>query len=112
MILVHIKDASTNYILTGELNGDGDLVVSASDFSPSVKEGFGTDEYEYYYVVKAANVPLVRRSLGVGETEPFARSEMFARLRALLAPHGYTASTHYKAWLVDNKIPYDFSVWR
>lgn len=105
MILVQIRDETTRYILTAELQ-NGDLVVSASDFSPSVTQGFDTDEYEYVYVVKAAHVARVCNALGANE------ATLLERLRALLAPHGYTASTHWKAWLVENKIPYEFSVWR
>lgn len=111
MILVSIKDATTNYILTAEIQPSGDLVVSASDFSPSIKQTFDTDEYEYFYVVKAADVERVRTALGITDTV-LSRVELLQRLRALLEPHGYTASTQWKAWLVANNIPYDFSVWR
>ncbi|GEM_PF-2807782 len=110
MILVSIKDATTNYILTAEIQPSGDLVVSASDFSPSIKESFETDEYEYFYVVKAADVARVHTALGI--TDATLPDELLLRLRALLEPQGYTASTHWKAWLVANNIPYDFSVWR
>jgi hypothetical protein len=106
MIVVSIKDARTNYILTAELNAAGDLVLSASDFSAMVKEMFSTDEYEYFYTVKAANVAKVLRALNA------TQASLLDKVRELLAPHDVDASTRWKAWLVENKIPYDFSVWR
>lgn len=105
MILVDISDETTKYILTAELQ-NGDLVVSASDFSPSVKDTFGTDEYEYWYIVKAQEIWRLSHALGC------TQAQLLEKLRDLLAPHGYTASTHYKAWLVEKLIPYSFTRWK
>jgi len=103
--IVSIVDERTNYRLTASLD-TGDLVLAASDLSASVRAMLETDEYEYYYVVKAADVPRLRALFGPSDTE------VLERIRQLLAPHGVVASTEWKAWLSARGIPYDFSVWR
>ena len=105
MRIIDIKDARTNYALTASRT-NGDLVLAGSDLSGWVKDQFETDEYEYFYVVKAADVPRVCAALGATD------ADLLDRVRDLLAPHDTGASTAWKAWLVDHKIPYDFSVWR
>jgi hypothetical protein len=106
MIIVQIKDERTNYILTAEIGASGDLVLSASDFSPSVKDMFSTDEYEYYYIVQAVDVGRVIAALGA------TRATLLDAIRDLLAKHGITASTEWKAWLDARNIPSELSVWR
>src|SRR3982751_239458 len=93
MKLVEVRSGRTSYVLTASRNGEGDLVVSGSDLSPWVKDAFSTDEYEYFYVVKACDVGRVCAALGATE------EDLFDRLRALLAPHETAASTQWKAWL-------------
>ncbi|HET7504820.1 MAG TPA: hypothetical protein VFK02_27545 [Kofleriaceae bacterium] len=79
-------------------------MLAGSDLSPAVKEMFETDEYEYFYVVKAGDV--ARVSLGAD------LPHLLGRVRDHLAPHGITASTAWKTWLSAHGIPYDFTVWR
>ena len=104
--IVNIRDGRTNYALSASLDAQGDLVLSGSDLSSWAKDAFSTDEYEYFYVVKA--VHLAQRCTALGA----AREQLLARIRDELAPHGYRASTAWKAWLVEHSIPYEFSVWR
>jgi hypothetical protein len=106
MKIVEVRSGRTNYVLTASRNRDGDLVVSGSDLSPSVQEMFSTDEYEYFYVVKAPDVARVCAALGATE------DNLFDRMAALLAPHGTDASGQWKAWLTAQGIPFEFSVWR
>lgn len=106
MKIVEVRSDQTNYMLSASRNREGDLLVSGSDLSPWVTERFSTDEYEYFYVVKAPDVVAVCAALGATE------DDLLDRLRALLAPHGIGASTQWKAWLTAQKIPFEFSVWR
>ena len=106
MIIVKVREGRTDYCLTGSINKDGDLVLAGSDLGAMVKEMFETDEYEYFYVVKASDVPRVCAALGT------TSDALFERLRALLAPHGTGASTQWKAWLTAQGIPFELSVWR
>ena len=106
MKIVEVRFGGTNYVLTASRNREGDLLLSGSDTSTSVQEMFGTDEYEYFYVVKAPDVARVCAALGATE------DDLFDRLRALLAPHGTDASAQWKAWLTAQAIPFEFSVWR
>jgi hypothetical protein len=106
VVIVKIRDERTNYVLNGSVNQGGDLVLAGSDLSPSIKEMFDTDEYEYFYVVKAHEVKRVCAALGADA------AGLLERVRDQLAPHGITASTAWKAWLTAHGIPYEFSVWR
>ena len=105
MTIVEVRDERTNYQLTAQLR-DGELVLAASDMSAWIEAAMGTEEYEYFYVIKAADMGRVRALLGTTD------EEVLARIRELLAPHGISASTAWKSWLEANRIPYDFSVWR
>jgi hypothetical protein len=106
MKIVEVRSGRTNYVLTASRNREGDLLVSGSDLSPWVKEMFSTDEYEYFYVVKAPEVARVCAALGATE------DDLIDRMRALLEPHGTQASGQWKAWLTAQGIPFEFSVWR
>jgi hypothetical protein len=106
MKIVEVRSGRTNYVLTASRNREGDLLVSGADLSPWVKEMFSTDEYEYFYLVKAPDVGRVCAALGATE------DDLFDRIRALLAPHQTEASGQWKAWLTAQGIPFEFSVWR
>jgi hypothetical protein len=106
MRIVNLRAGQTNYALSASINAEGDLILSGSDLSSWAKQAFSTDEYEYFYVVKAAHVAQLCAALGAD------REALLARIRDQLAPHGYRASTAWKAWLVEHGIPYDFSAWR
>jgi hypothetical protein len=106
MKIVEVRSGRTNYVLTATRNREGDLVLSGADLSSWVKETLSTDEYEYFYVVKAAEVPRVCAALGATE------DDLFDRIRALLAPHQTDASSQWKAWLTAQGIPFELSVWR
>lgn len=106
MRIVEVRDGRTNYSLNASRNRDGDLVLDGSDLSPWVKDMFSTDEYEYFYVVKARDVPRVCAAFGTTE------DALLENVRALLAPHGTEASTQWKAWLTAQGIPFELSVWR
>jgi hypothetical protein len=104
--IVDIRDGRTNYALSASLNAEGDLVVSGSDLSRWAKDALATDEYEYFYVVKAAHLARLCAALGAD------CEALLGRIRHQLAPHGYHASTAWKTWLNEHGIPYEFSVWR
>jgi hypothetical protein len=106
MTIVKVREGQTNYQLVASRNPGGDFVVAGYDTSPWVQDTFSTDEYEYFYVVKAQEVPRVCAALGTTE------DALFEQVRALLAPHGIAASTQWKAWLTAQGIPFEFSVWR
>jgi hypothetical protein len=106
MTIVEVRDSRTHYRLTASRNRDGDLVLAGSDLSAWVKDMFSADEYEYFYVVRASDVPRVCAALGTTD------DALFERVRALLAPHGTGASTQWKAWLTAQGIPFELNVWR
>lgn len=106
MYLVEINEAVTRYWLSAELDAQGALVVSGHDLSRNLEDILGTDEYEYWYTVAAADVQRVCAALS---TTP---AQLLQALKDLLAPHGISASTEWKAWLVARAIPYQFSSWR
>jgi hypothetical protein len=106
MKIVEVRSGRTSYLLTASRNRDGDLVLSGSDLSAWVKDMFSTDEYDYFYAVKACDVERVCAALGATE------DNLFDHIRALLAPHDTGASAHWKAWLTAQGIPFEFSVWR
>ena len=62
MNIVRIKDDHFNYTLSAKLAGD--LTVSGHDLSKGLEEMLGTDEYEYWYIVRAADVPRVSFAVG------------------------------------------------
>ena len=107
--IVRIREGGTHYTLSATIDAAGDLVLAGHDLSAWLKDHgermFGrADEYEYYYRVAAAQLPRVCERLGV------PRRNLLGAIRALLAPHGITASTAWKAWLQAAGIPYDFTV--
>jgi len=100
MVIVEIRNSTTNYALYADLVRGGDLVVVGRDLSELV----GGDEYEYFYTIRVAAIPQLCERLGV------EREALLDGLRRLLMPHGVTASAAWRAWLVGNAIPYEFSV--
>jgi hypothetical protein len=118
----HTKD--TNYALRASMK-DGALQLEGHDLSPGLEAFSGRDEYECWYTVAAADVPRVEAAL-LDEAEtarPDARTDAETRRRAhgadavlfellrqrFAVPHGISASTAFREWLVAHAIPYEFS---
>jgi hypothetical protein len=104
VVIVQVRTAETRYTLFATLAPSGDLVLSGHDDSPRIEASFGCEEYEYFYRVRAAAVPLVCERLGV------ARRALLDGIRGLLARHGIVASSEWRKWLEANGVVYEFSV--
>lgn len=104
MLIVEVRDARTNYALYADFDGRGDLVVSGTDRSPGLEERMGFDEYEYFYRIRAAEIPELCNQLGA------PRETLLDGLRDLLAPSGASASSAWRKWLESHQIGFEFSV--
>lgn len=101
MDIITIENERTRYWLTAELAANGDVVLFGHDLSPGLEATFGWDEYEYFYTVLAANVPRLRAEL---------HGDLLTAIKTLLEPHGISASTQWKEWLIAHAVPYEFAV--
>lgn len=81
----HGDDIST---LTARRDGRGDLVLEGYDAGPSVASSWGSDEYEYAFVIPARHADRV--------------------LRWLQAQEGFP---QLYRWLTDSDIPFRFESW-
>ena len=101
-----IRAGRVRYSLHASFRESGDLVLEGFDRSASVQATFETDQYEYAYVVNADQIMDVCAALGTD------RGTLLEGIRDHLAPHGYTASSVWKAWLIAHGIPYELIVQR
>lgn len=115
MELLSIYTKDTNYALEVSMK-DGALMLDGHDLSPWLEASRGRDEYEYRYTVEAQHVPKLRAALldeAAAEQQPPAdgtEAALFELLRLrFVVPHGISASTAFKEWLVERAIPYKFS---
>jgi hypothetical protein len=104
VVIVQIRDGKTSYALYADRRGNGDVVIAGHDLTRWQADGYAGDEYEYFYTVRAPAVPRLCAELGV---EP---AGVLDGIRALLAPHGITASTAWRAWLQAHDVAYEFAV--
>lgn len=108
--IVAVEDSKHRYWLRVDLEENGDLVLEGQDLSPGIEELFGRDEYEYWYTVKAANVPTLLASLNASSTNATNLDAIAELLRdRFVRTHGISTSTAFKAWCKDHDIPYDFA---
>ena len=56
--------AENSYFLSAHLDGSGDLVLSGQDLGPGTAMVSSDGEYEYWYVVAAADIPTLLARLG------------------------------------------------
>jgi len=106
MYIVEIVDDATRYWLSAAIDETGALVVSGHDLSKNLEELLGTDEYEYWYTVAAADVPRVCAALLA------TPANLLQELKDLLSPFGISASTEWRDWLTRRGIPFQFANWR
>lgn len=106
--IVAINDGTKRYWLRVDLEENGDLVLEGQDLSAGLEEMFGRDEYEYWYTVKAADVPKLLATLEIPKATALATIAEALRER-FVPTHGISTSTAFKAWCKDHEIPYAFS---
>jgi hypothetical protein len=108
--IVAINDEKTRYWLRADLNEQGDLVLAGQDLSPHVGQLFLRDEYEYWYTVKAVDVPRLLDTLGASASSATNLAAIAEVLRERFArTHGISTSTAFKAWCKEHDIPYAFT---
>ena len=107
MVIAELHDEHTDFSLHAEVTADGDLRIGGCDRSSWLASRIGRSEYQYVYTVRAKHVPRLCALLGVSTCE----DELLAAVRALLGPHGVTASLTWRAWLQANDVAWVFSAW-
>lgn len=86
--------------LSAELDGDGDLVFIGQDLGRGVEAAFGCSEYEWTWMIRAADLPRLAEALGCAGAdllEHLARTfshERAAGLWDFLQAHGIP----YESW--------------
>ena len=89
---------------------DGDLVLEGHDMGRTVEEFWGEDEYEYWYVVRSANVERVRTML-LDRTGRDSGDDLLGLVADGLVPFGEGASRAFRTWLEEADISYEFANW-
>lgn len=64
VVLRHSEDAGGLRHLDATVDAAGDLRIEGQDLGPGVERIFGSREYEWDWVVRAADVPALVRALG------------------------------------------------
>jgi hypothetical protein len=79
---------------------DGAVTIEGQDLGPNTPGG---EEFEYYFTVEPADVPLLVAALGgTGDDDPLA----------LLAAHGEEIVTHGEMrWLREHEVPFSLQTW-
>lgn len=88
------EQRSTNDLryLSAELDDNGDLLFTGQDLGDGVKEAFGYLEYEWYWTVKAEDIPVFKAAIGeegdiLDLLEEFFSNEKAAGLYQFMRDH-------------------------
>jgi hypothetical protein len=108
MVIVELRETQMDYSLYAQITDGGDLVVSGRDRSSWLVDRIGRAEYAYFYTVRAKHVPRLCEQLRLGAASD--DGAVLAAVRALLAPHGASATAMWRAWLQANDVAWVFSV--
>lgn len=103
VILRQYQDPLGLRYLEAELDSRGNLVISGHDLGPGVERCFGEGcrEYEWVWTVRAADVPTLRRALGLGQM-----GDLLLSLRRRFSGE---RSSGLKAFLDEQGVPHE--VW-
>ncbi|MCJ7578904.1 MAG: hypothetical protein MUP98_00035 [Candidatus Aminicenantes bacterium] len=66
VVLRDLEDAEGTRYLEARVKGDGALIIEGQDLGNGVRKifGEGIGEYEWSYIIKKENIPLVIKALG------------------------------------------------
>ena len=91
------EDKQNVRIITVKIDGEGTLVIAVVDSGPVVKDFWGTDDYEFWYRVRADRIETLARRLNttieeiVDEINANWRGDQFYALEEILKEPGIEA---------------------
>ena len=86
VVLRHLEGGDGLRHLDATVDASGDLRIEGQDLGPGVEQIFGSREYEWDWLVKAADVPALVRALGGSDGDDVL--DLLERLYAPPEPGG------------------------
>ncbi len=97
-VILRQERSKTDYRYLGvEIRENGDLAFEGQDLGSGVEGAFGASEYEWYWTVKAQDIPKFQRVIG-------SRSNILKSLKKSFS--GQNAAKLYE-FMQDNEIPFE-----
>lgn len=97
-VILRQEKSKTDYrYLRAEIKENGDLAFEGQDLGSGVEGAFGASEYEWYWTVKAQDIPKLQKAIG-------SRSNILKSLEKSFS--GQNAAKLYE-FMQDNEIPFE-----
>jgi hypothetical protein len=91
-----------------ESHGSG-ITLLSHDLGPALESAFGSDEIETFLLVEPPHVEALTAALRAERIDPASSTDPISLLAEKYSGNS-AATSHFRAWLTEHEIPYQFSV--